>query len=69
MTAWDAFGFSTREAAELEEQYSMAYDEAVRKSKWDTEVAENMLIELLAGLSDVEKKALALGIMVGRGSR
>lgn len=69
MTAWDAFGFTDEQSQKLDERYQKAYDAATEKSHWGMEMAEKMLIEILAEMTDAEKEALALGCMIGRMSR
>ena len=68
MTVADAFGFSEKQWDELEGRYETANDAAAHPDG-RLEYPERLMIELLKGLSDVEKMALALGVMVGRASR
>ena len=67
MNVADAFGFSEKQWAELEGRYEAANDAAAHPDG-RLEYPERLMIELLKGLSDVEKMALALGVMVGRAS-
>ena len=68
MTVADAFGFSEKQWAELEGRYEAA-DKIASQPDRRMEYPERLMVELLKGLSDVEKMALVLGIMVGRASR
>ena len=68
MTVADAFGFSEKQWDELEGRYEAANEIAAQPDR-RTEYPERLMVELLKGLSDVEKMALALGVMVGRASR
>ena len=68
MTVADAFGFSEKQWSELEGRYEVA-NEIASQPDCRMEYPERLMVELLKGLSDVEKMALALGIMVGRASR
>lgn len=67
MTVADAFGFSEKQWDELEGRYEAANETAAHPDG-RLEYPERLMIELLKGLSDVEKMALALGVMVGRAS-
>lgn len=67
MTVADAFGFSERQWAKLEGRYEAA-NEVAAHPDGRLEYPERLMIELLRGLSDAEKMALALGVVVGRAS-
>ena len=71
MTAFDAFCLSERQWDQIERQYEEALERAMESQgspEYGLEYPERLLVALLDGLSDIEKMALALGVMVGRAS-
>ncbi|HQE86916.1 MAG TPA: hypothetical protein PLN19_01450 [Methanothrix sp.] len=71
MTVVDAFCLSEQQWDQVERRYEEAQEKAMesRGVRGDgLEYPERLLVALLDGLSDVEKMALALGVMVGRAS-
>jgi hypothetical protein len=65
MSALDAFSLSERDWEDVEGRYERAAEGAAGSE----DQAAAILVSLLAGLSDVEQKALALGVVIGRMSR
>jgi len=71
LTVVDAFCLSEQQWDQVELRYEEAQERAMesRGVPGDgLEYPERLLVALLDGLSDVEKMALALGVMVGRAS-
>ena len=68
MTALDCFSLSAQQWEEVEGRYEEAVA-TVDRADSDIDQASQLLAALLPGLSILEQKALALGIMVGRASR
>jgi hypothetical protein len=65
MSALDAFSLSERDWEDVEDRYERAAEGAAGAE----DQAAAILVSLLAGLTDCEQKALALGVVVGRMSR